>query len=624
MHRMGRRPLAAVVTVALFLATAGEAAADTFTVTKTADTNGVCLPGDCSLREAINAANALDGDDRVVVPGGTFTLAGAANDDTGASGDLDVTDASDWVVVVGAGGATTVDGDDNDRAFHVLSGAGLELRGVRVVDGNEFGGALRNDDGDVRLIAVTLESNESPSAAGAILSDGAGTPTLVIEGSRLVGNTAASHGGAIFNEGDSAVTITDTELSGNSSGGLGGGAIFTQSDAGVSIAGSTIRGNTTSGGLGGGAVFIQSPAALTVAGSTISSNTSSSDQAGGIFAQNQSVVTIAHSTLSGNRALGVDDNDGGGALWAQNDVLVSIVGSTLSGNQVARHGGGLYLRNRVQLSALNSTIAGNNAAQSGGGIYLEQQSRAALRTTTVALNTAAAGGGVYDDGTDPDRFLLRNTILAANTAGGAASDCDGAGGGSFTSLGNNLASTAQCDLTAPGDIPSGDALLAPLAANGGPTPTLALGLGSDALDTGSSDCPATDQRGVTRPQQGRCDIGAFELVYTIPRCGGTRATIFGNEGGITGTPRRDVIVGSPRRDVIRGLGGNDLICGSGGNDRILGGPGRDVLRGERGRDVLRGGGGRDRLRGGPGRDRLVGGPGRDLLRGGPGRDRERQ
>ena len=62
---------------------------------------------------------------------------------------------------------------------------------------------------------------------------------------------------------------------------------------------------------------------------------------------------------------------------------------------------------------------------------------------------------------------------------------------------------------------STDPKLAPLANNGGSTETMALmlGVGSSAIDTGiNSGCPATDQRGVTRPQGVRCDIGAFEAV----------------------------------------------------------------------------------------------------------------
>ena len=65
-----------------------------------------------------------------------------------------------------------------------------------------------------------------------------------------------------------------------------------------------------------------------------------------------------------------------------------------------------------------------------------------------------------------------------------------------------------------------DPRLGPLAGNGGPTPTHAPGDGSRAIDagdpgapgSGGTACEATDQRGVSRPQGSRCDIGAYERV----------------------------------------------------------------------------------------------------------------
>jgi hypothetical protein len=57
-------------------------------------------------------------------------------------------------------------------------------------------------------------------------------------------------------------------------------------------------------------------------------------------------------------------------------------------------------------------------------------------------------------------------------------------------------------------------LLAGLANNGGPTRTRALLFGSPAIDAGDTvACPATDQRGVARPDipATACDIGAFEF-----------------------------------------------------------------------------------------------------------------
>jgi hypothetical protein len=62
-------------------------------------------------------------------------------------------------------------------------------------------------------------------------------------------------------------------------------------------------------------------------------------------------------------------------------------------------------------------------------------------------------------------------------------------------------------------------MLGPLAANGGPSPTIALLSGSPARDAGTSAaglCPTSDQRGQSRPRDGDgdgsagCDAGAYE------------------------------------------------------------------------------------------------------------------
>lgn len=84
--------------------------------------DGVCAtapePG-CSLRAAIQEANALPGPDDIILPAGTFLLSRAGADENAAStGDLDVTDA---LSIVGAGSeATIVDGAALDRVMDLL------------------------------------------------------------------------------------------------------------------------------------------------------------------------------------------------------------------------------------------------------------------------------------------------------------------------------------------------------------------------------------------------------------------------------------------------------------------------------------------------------------------------
>jgi hypothetical protein len=105
---------------------------------------------------------------------------------------------------------------------------------------------------------------------------------------------------------------------------------------------------------------------------------------------------------------------------------------------------------------------------------------------------------------------LKNSIVA-NSASGNCS-------GTITEGGGNL---SYPDNSCPGI--NADPQLSELADNGGPTQTMALQAGSaaiDAINIVNGSCNDTgvtgDQRGVTRPQGTKCDIGAFELEQAAP------------------------------------------------------------------------------------------------------------
>ena len=87
-----------------------------FTVNSTADArdasagDGVCrtVAGACTLRAAIQEANARPGADEIQLPGGTYTLGIAGqNQNDATSGDLDITDS---VTITGSGAGTTIRG----------------------------------------------------------------------------------------------------------------------------------------------------------------------------------------------------------------------------------------------------------------------------------------------------------------------------------------------------------------------------------------------------------------------------------------------------------------------------------------------------------------------------------
>src|SRR6185369_4575660 len=111
--------IATAVSLAVSLAWASAAQAAVFIPNKTTDSaDGACTPQDCSLREAIIAANQSPGDDVILLHTGTYnlTIPGTA-EGFGGTGDLDILGN---LVLVGDGAPDTiVDGGGLDRIFQV-------------------------------------------------------------------------------------------------------------------------------------------------------------------------------------------------------------------------------------------------------------------------------------------------------------------------------------------------------------------------------------------------------------------------------------------------------------------------------------------------------------------------
>lgn len=245
----------------------------------------------------------------------------------------------------------------------------------------------------------------------------------------------------------------------------GGGSEIFDVNAGINF---TVQNLTLSDGFNpsrGGAIF-NNGGTVTVINSTFLNNQAFSG--GAIYNDNNGTLVVKNSTFSGNQA---NTGDGGGGAIYNNAGVASVTNSTFYNNQAFR-GGALYngFGAGIKLNVLNVTISGNSA-----------------------LDT----GGVYNDG---GVTTITNTILDTNTNG----NC----GGGVNDGGHNLDSAATCAFTNAA-LNNTSAVLGALAANGGPTNTMALGVKSPAIDAGdSATCPATDQRYYSRV--GICDIGAYE------------------------------------------------------------------------------------------------------------------
>jgi CSLREA domain-containing protein len=169
---------------------------------------------ECSLREAISAANADPLLDTINLPPGDYTLTRTGSGEDGnSSGDLDV----HRQLRINGGGARTTNiqaGTTNnngiDRVLHVLQDGQLSLNGATV----RYGQSPNADGGGIRT-ETTI--NPLTLTDVAITDNHAGTPTSL------------KNGGGISHQ--SSFTINRGTISGNTASGDGGGLHSTLSTA---------------------------------------------------------------------------------------------------------------------------------------------------------------------------------------------------------------------------------------------------------------------------------------------------------------------------------------------------------------------------------------------------------
>ncbi len=233
------------------------ASAAVYTPTTTADTLDGACNAQCSLREAIVAANANPGSDVVILGPGVYALTRAgAGEDLAATGDLDVTDD---LVVLGAGAAQTIiDAGDLDRAFEVIA-VRLEISAVTVQNGLVAGpgGGLRNRGGELQVSRSVVRENATVGeVGGGIESDGA----LTVTQTTVLVNMADGNGGGLAVRGELAL-VNSTVFANRSVNGFGGG-IYVFADVAGAIANATIASNTAF--LRGGGAFVETAAFIGV------------------------------------------------------------------------------------------------------------------------------------------------------------------------------------------------------------------------------------------------------------------------------------------------------------------------------------------------------------------------
>jgi hypothetical protein len=256
-----------------------------------------------------------------------------------------------------------------------------------------------------------------------------------------------------------------------------------------------------------------------------------SSEGGGLFTENCIQTTLTNVVFDGNSA-----STAGGGSQDRNG-YISFTNVAFKNNTAGAGGGTQNLGS--ELSMTNVTFSGNSAVF--GGAMVNGAANPTLNNVTFYGNSAEQGGGIWNSDSKP---VLTNVTFYNNSAsafgGGIFSDADYSQGGSQATLQNailwgNTAPTGTqiynsagsvasvSDSVVEGGFPGGtnlittDPLLGTPGSYGGFTDTIPLQAGSSAIDSGSdANCPATDQRGVTRPKGSHCDIGAYEYEDLTP------------------------------------------------------------------------------------------------------------
>jgi len=537
---------------ALLLATSAAQAA---TINVTTEIDELNADGDCSLREAIQAANtnaAVDaceagaaGADTIVLPDNTYSLTlVAAPEDANASGDLDILETLTLQGTSKEG--TIIDGNGTSRILHVINSLDLTVANVTLTNGNDPAGGsalFTGQNGTYTLTNVLVDLNAS-TGLGAVTATGAGPIVLDVSNSVFTHNTAPAGGtgtALFFSAGIGSLDISESSFEDNTSLAGVGGAIAATAGGNVPITldhVSILRNEITNPGGQGGGAYITSGGNITLLNTTVEDNSATVGAGLFISGGGVGVITVDGGSISGNENPSVAAGQGGGIfLTATNAQFknltidnnfntlgggvfssgsLSIKNSTISNNTAGillappppTQGGGIFSSGILTLE--NVTLSGNEAQGSssqGGAVFGSFGPGSTITNTTIVNNSAPSGSSIAAFG--PVTF--KNTIVTDS--------CFGAPG-TITSAGHNIDQHNTCGFgTAVGDRTGTDPLLGPLFDNGtSGRKTHILLEGSPAIDNGDeAGAPATDARGVTRPLDGNgdsvatTDIGAVEI-----------------------------------------------------------------------------------------------------------------
>ena len=361
--------------------------ATNITVTTTEDE--VNNDGDCSLREAIIAANndvavdncpAGNGADTIIIPAGHYKLSIPKNGGEDMyEGDLDI--LSD-LSILGAGPDRTIidaNGIDRifsiDKAFPAPEDPVVTISGVTITGGNSgfSAGSGIYLSGNLTLHNSHVRDNQS--SAGIFVQNGS---TLTVRDSQIYGNSGGLTIRTFGDESATVATILNSSISGNLKGKAPGAGI--ENKGTLTVVNSTISGNSTNHSGGG----IWSSGITNLYNVTISNNSASTDNSlsksgGGVWISS-GTLTARNTIISGNF-----DNNPAGLKEPDCDGTLTSVGYNLIGDTAGCTIVGTTTGNLTNVNAKLTPL------QNNGGSTLTH----ALYSTSPAID-GGSPSGCYD------------------------------------------------------------------------------------------------------------------------------------------------------------------------------------------------------------------------------------
>ena len=395
-------------------------AATAATITVNTADDEMNTDGDCSLREAVQAANtntAVDACAAGDADGDTIVFAGILSIqlDMGElllSDDVSIEGSSENLLIIDAGG--------NSRIFDVDAADGMGSATAVAFS------SLVLQNGDSR------QNSSAPDAGGAVdLKAGSAATFTNVD---FLNNTAGINGGGLHGAGDTVIMLIgsggESEFTGNDAqgaeAGMGGGGLWTAGNATISGAVS-FSNNTASGASGSGGGVFSSGGAMTISQASFEQNTA--NRAGGGLEINGGTLTLIGVDFVQNTA---GSNPGNGGALHVTTGTVDATGGEVRQNTAASEGGGFWnnadFTMTVNGTTFRSNVASGDAADNGGGGLFNNGGTLIVNGATVDANaatgTAGSGGGLMSVG---GTLTVSGGTVSANQANRAGAGVESAG-----------------------------------------------------------------------------------------------------------------------------------------------------------------------------------------------------